>query len=188
MPNQQTNKFCKVCKDAGKTEVEYTSHYVRETQSKKSKVTCPLLLNQKCNYCRETGHSIKHCSVLTEKNNNKLNENKRKNVKKETGNKKTETNMFNILDCDVEYEMPIIEYITNNISVKPVNTPIKGFSYANALLTVKNEPKELITPILIKAVNNKPNNKKKRSWVDMDNSDSDSDSEMDDYLYESDEF
>ena len=30
--------FCKVCKDAGKTETEYTSHYVKD---KSGKVICP---------------------------------------------------------------------------------------------------------------------------------------------------
>ena len=63
--------FCKVCKDAGKTETEYTSHYVKD---KSGKTTCPTLLNQACKYCKQTGHTVKFCKTL------KLNE---KNKKRE---------------------------------------------------------------------------------------------------------
>ena len=60
--------FCKVCKDAGKTETEYTSHYVKD---KSGKTTCPTLLNQACKYCKQTGHTVKFCQALklNEKNN-----------------------------------------------------------------------------------------------------------------------
>ena len=63
--------FCKVCKDAGKTETEYTSHYVKD---KSGKTICPTLLNQACKYCRQKGHTVKFCQTL------KLNE---KNKKRE---------------------------------------------------------------------------------------------------------
>jgi hypothetical protein len=63
--------FCKVCKDAGKTESEYTSHFVKD---KSGKTICPTLLNQACKYCRQTGHTVKFCKTL------KLNE---KNKKRE---------------------------------------------------------------------------------------------------------
>ena len=63
--------FCKVCKDAGKTESEYTSHFVKD---KSGKTICPTLLNQACKYCRQTGHTVKFCPTL------KLNE---KNKKRE---------------------------------------------------------------------------------------------------------
>jgi len=38
--------FCKVCFDAGKSEVEYTSHFVKSEPGIKGKVVCPTLLNQ----------------------------------------------------------------------------------------------------------------------------------------------
>jgi len=62
--------FCKVCRDAGKPKSIYTSHYPRENPAPGSKVVCPLLLNQKCNYCHKKGHTIRYCSVL--RNNKKL--------------------------------------------------------------------------------------------------------------------
>ena len=62
--------FCKVCRDAGKPKSVYTSHYPRETPATTSKVVCPLLLSQTCNYCHKPGHTIRYCSVL--KNNKKL--------------------------------------------------------------------------------------------------------------------
>lgn len=60
--------FCKVCKDAGKTETEYVSHYVKD---KTGKITCPTLLNQACRYCKKNGHTVKFCPTLKlkEKNN-----------------------------------------------------------------------------------------------------------------------
>jgi len=61
--------FCKVCKDAGKTETEYTSHYVKD---KSGKIICPTLLNQACKYCRQKGHTVKFCPTL------KLNEKNKK--------------------------------------------------------------------------------------------------------------
>ena len=65
--------LCKVCKDAGKTESEYTSHYVRSMPvysngiAGKTVVTCPTLLATECRYCQELGHTAKFCPVL-EKN------------------------------------------------------------------------------------------------------------------------
>jgi protein nanos 1 len=58
----QSNKpFCKVCKDAGKSESEYTSHYVK---NRDGVVTCTTLLSQNCRYCGEAGHTVKFCQVL----------------------------------------------------------------------------------------------------------------------------
>ena len=59
--------FCKVCFDAGKPEVVFTCHYVRDTAGPGGKVVCPTLLATKCNYCKETGHFKSHCPSLKEK-------------------------------------------------------------------------------------------------------------------------
>jgi hypothetical protein len=58
--------FCKVCQDAGKSESEYTSHYVRSLPDRmgKTKVTCPTLLATECRYCYELGHTTKFCPVI----------------------------------------------------------------------------------------------------------------------------
>ena len=61
--------FCKVCKDAGLTEQEYTSHYVKSEPGPQGKVVCPTLLAQECRFCLGHGHTAKYCTVI-EKNNN----------------------------------------------------------------------------------------------------------------------
>jgi hypothetical protein len=62
--------FCKVCQDAGKTEAEYTSHFVRSLPdiNGKSKVTCPILAATECRYCYKLGHTTKFCPVIEENN------------------------------------------------------------------------------------------------------------------------
>ena len=53
--------FCPVCRSAGKTEEEYTSHYVRSSRERDASVTCPVLLNRACYTCGEKGHTPKYC-------------------------------------------------------------------------------------------------------------------------------
>ena len=62
--------FCKVCQDAGKTEAEYTSHFVRSLPDMKgnSKITCPVLAATECRYCYKLGHTTKFCPVIEENN------------------------------------------------------------------------------------------------------------------------
>ena len=62
--------FCKVCHDAGKTESEYTSHFVRSRpdMNGNTKVTCPILSATECRYCYELGHTTKFCPILEENN------------------------------------------------------------------------------------------------------------------------
>jgi len=54
-----STKFCKVCKDAGKS--DYTSHYIKDSTGK---VCCPYLLGLVCGYCGITGHTPKFCPAL----------------------------------------------------------------------------------------------------------------------------
>lgn len=63
-PADLKKKFCKVCFDAGKEESLYTNHYVRETPEPSSKVVCPTLLQAKCGYCHENGHTPSRCKLL----------------------------------------------------------------------------------------------------------------------------
>jgi hypothetical protein len=63
--------FCKVCFDTGKSEAEYTSHFVKSEPGVKGKVVCPTLLSQACTYCREPGHTVSHCLKLKQNNKNK---------------------------------------------------------------------------------------------------------------------
>jgi len=62
-------KFCKICKDTGKTEEEYTSHYVRESRDPNSPTVCPTLIATVCRYCKEGGHTVSRCDKLKNKQN-----------------------------------------------------------------------------------------------------------------------
>ena len=59
--------FCKVCKDSGKNESVYTSHWVRDAPGPNGKVVCPTLLGMECKYCREKGHMLKFCPKIKDK-------------------------------------------------------------------------------------------------------------------------
>ena len=72
-------KFCKVCKDLGKSEAEYTSHYVRDSKDLNSKVTCPNVI---CSYCKEHGHFKGKCPVLQDKNKRQRKEENRQAYQK----------------------------------------------------------------------------------------------------------
>lgn len=60
--------FCSVCKAAGKSVEEYTSHFVRENRDPNSRVVCPVLLATVCRYCKATGHTKNHCPILKRRN------------------------------------------------------------------------------------------------------------------------
>ena len=66
--NNNSKPFCKVCYDAGKSEREYTSHYVKNKPGNEGKVVCPYLLSLVCTYCKKKeGHTAKHCPSLLAK-------------------------------------------------------------------------------------------------------------------------
>jgi hypothetical protein len=93
-------KFCKVCQDAGKSETEYRSHFIRETRDPNSKITCPTLLAIECRYCFKRGHTLKYCSAFKNKSVKLV-----KKVEKPKSIKK-ETNTFSCLyDSDDEQEL-----------------------------------------------------------------------------------
>ena len=52
--------YCKVCHDSGKSEKEYTSHWVKDLSGK---VICPNLLSLECRCCYQLGHTVKFCPV-----------------------------------------------------------------------------------------------------------------------------
>jgi hypothetical protein len=66
--------FCKVCRDAGKSEKEYTSHFVKNQPGPEGKVICPTLLSQTCRICHNYGHTSSYCP---EYNNRRRNEDHR---------------------------------------------------------------------------------------------------------------
>ena len=91
-------KYCKVCHDAGKSESEYRSHFIRETRDPNSKIMCPTLLALECKFCFKKGHTVKYCLVLKEKDRTPEKKAPKKTTeeKKAKGNKPT--NLFACLD------------------------------------------------------------------------------------------
>ena len=63
--NAARKPCCKVCKDAGKTESEFSSHWPKDTQGN---TICPTLLKQDCRYCGKAGHTVKYCHKLEKDN------------------------------------------------------------------------------------------------------------------------
>lgn len=70
--------FCKVCHDAGKTEKEYTSHFVKSEPGPNGKVVCPTLLNQVCRYCDNPGHTAGYCPIIAKNKEIEVKEQKMK--------------------------------------------------------------------------------------------------------------
>ena len=73
--NNSQTAYCKVCRDAGLSAKEYTSHYVRETRDPNSCVTCPLLRKIKCRVCQGIGHYPQYCTLASKtplRTNNRL--------------------------------------------------------------------------------------------------------------------
>jgi len=52
--------FCPICRDAGKSAEEYTSHHIWKDESREE-VICPTLLSHSCERCGEKGHMRRYC-------------------------------------------------------------------------------------------------------------------------------
>ena len=181
-------KFCKVCQDAGKTEKEYTSHYVRSAPGPNGVVVCPTLLSQECRYCYKRGHTVKFCSVL-EKNkktegfvntssNQKNDGKKEKPVKPAntfdalySSDDEEERGVFKVSNnTNIVDEFPVLDTTSGFATLKNhihVSTKANTFSYAAALAT-EVKPK-FVTSFVIPDVKATPVRKWK-SWADCDSS------------------
>lgn len=142
-------KFCKVCHDAGKTETEYTSHFIRETRDPLSKVVCPTLLSLLCRYCSRKGHTVKYCKFLEKDKIAEARQNQVQVSKKPKSEEKYKqsNNMFSNLESDSEDEQEVDEVKEVEVRV-PITTNIN--SYASALLRpaiVSQEVKPVLSTI-----------------------------------------
>jgi len=126
---------CKVCVDAGKSEKEYSNHYVKDLNGN---VTCPTLLSQECKYCKKKGHTTSHCATL--KKQKEFEEKSRKPplspAKKEAPAPK-KSNVFAYLemnsdesDDEVE-EFPVLVVAEPKDPFEKEKTTSKKFSYAS---------------------------------------------------------
>jgi len=145
---QVSNKkpFCKVCQDAGKTEIEYTSHYVRSMPDKsgKTKVICPTLLATECRYCYELGHTTKFCPVIVankkaeEKAAIRVDEKKVLSKAKVLPKAKVHTNVFAGLAEDSDSEEEQVTKVSTKVSnnkVKEEFPSLGSFQEAKPLIS-----------------------------------------------------
>ena len=131
-------KFCKICKDTGKTEEEYTSHYVRESRDPNSPTVCPTLIATVCRYCKEGGHTVSRCDKLKNKQNSAdqhiISKNYCQPVTKVTVKGKVESNFgafSGLMDSDSEDEAEeVVVKVVKEVKETPTNQPI---SYASVL-------------------------------------------------------
>ena len=139
--NQQSiakKPYCKVCHDAGKSEIEYTNHYVRSSPDRNgnTNVTCPTLLSTECRFCYKLGHTTKFCPVIATRkkyeeksarlNQMKLREQEKKEKEKENKNSaKKSVSGFSAIyidsdDEDVAVVAPATEKTTNTNEKKVI--------------------------------------------------------------------
>jgi hypothetical protein len=126
---------CKVCLDSGKTEKEYSSHYVKDLNGN---VTCPTLLSQECRYCKKKGHTTSHCASL--KKQKEFEENSQRPplspAKKEAPAPKR-SNVFAYLEMnsdesdDEPEEFPVLVAAEPKDSFEKEKSAPKKFSYAS---------------------------------------------------------
>jgi hypothetical protein len=151
-------KYCKVCHDAGKSEVEFRSHFTRTTSDPKSVVICPTLLALECRYCFKNGHTVKYCPTIKEREKvQKREESSTRRI--ETSKKIEETssksknqpkNAFACLDCDSdEEEQHVSNKSVSKVEVKeefpqlcaPIQRSCASINYAAALSAPYSAPK-----------------------------------------------
>jgi hypothetical protein len=186
----EPKKYCKVCHDAGKSESEYQSHFIRENTNPNSKVVCPTLLSLECRYCSKKGHTVKYCKILEK--DKKLSSRRQENTNnyRETNKNdmkgKQTNNIFDNLESDSEEEEDEKEKLPEIRFVEPVST---NKSYASVLSSpaVELVKKVVNLPILTSTSATEQKEKVERtrtfnvakymgkSWADDDDTESESD-------------
>ena len=147
-----SKKYCKVCHDAGKSEIEYLSHFIRESRDPNSKIVCPTLLSLECRYCSNKGHTIKYCKIL-EKNKNMSSRQERINnyhikTEKNDVKYKESSNIFDNLGSDSEKEE---DEKCSDIRA-PNSTLSDNFSEICSKSVPKSYASVLSTPVVAKPV------------------------------------
>lgn len=59
--------FCATCKNAGKSESEYRSHFTKSNAGPTGVVICPTILAFVCSNCKNSGHVAKYCKQTSVK-------------------------------------------------------------------------------------------------------------------------
>lgn len=204
--NTQTKKpYCKVCHDAGLSDAEYTSHYVKSDLGPKGKVVCPTLLKQNCRYCLEIGHTVKFCAkrIQQEKINMKID--KKIAYNKPLAEKSlpsiNKKNMFDMLNCDSDSEKEVKPVTKKQKRVtikdefpalasvpKKETTTMSFIQIANRclensekekmdLIIAQNAKKRSIPPIVAQKMP-----EKKKNWADYTSSDDEDDDDEEPFV------
>lgn len=165
-------KSCKFCKDAGKTEVEYTSHFLRESKDPNSRITCPTLLAIECRYCFKRGHTVSKCNKLT-KDKEKGSVSTEKVSRRPEERAYSPTNHFDLLSDNGESENEQ-ETVSTCMDCDTVGTTstTNTLSYADIL---RSEPSVRTTVVAKAPVGSRLSILEKarmmRSWADYTDSD-----------------
>ena len=154
--NQNKKPVCKVCRDAGKPESVYTSHFVKSMN--RCQIICPTLLNIKCRYCEEIGHTVKYCKSL----NNQPSRSSRSAYEKVSQTDNKTQNKFGILDFDDDEEE---EEIEQPLAVSAICDNVVG-SYAAALAKPAKQQEVFQVPKMPTLVRSE-----KKRWADYDTDD-----------------
>jgi len=133
---QQTTRIvmtpmCAFCKSIGKSEREYTNHYIHKTKSPNSSITCPELLKRVCLNCPGRNHTTDRCPkrntvevCFTPEKKEKKNDEKKKETKNrfaglvedDSDDDEVNTETNNIEPTVVEMDIPAVSSFSFDMS------------------------------------------------------------------------
>ena len=201
--NNVKKPYCKVCYDAGKSEREYTNHWVKDLNGK---TTCPTLLNTECRYCHKFGHTSKFCDVLAIRKRDTRWEHPRSEVvhkeQPQTNYRRPQNSFAVLCDNDVSNEEVsniIIDHseplgnswasiASKPKKMTPVTKPgvvtLTGCGVKASEPTAKTQVAEMEAPPFVQKKNIPTS---KRNWADWSESEDEDEDEIEDELYYSDD-
>ena len=179
--NSSVVKSCKFCKDAGKSEEEYTSHFLRESKDPNSRVTCPTLLAIECRYCFKKGHTISKCQKLAKVKDGSQQKIPNAPIKKAMTTQISPMNPFDLLsefgDSDKEDDDDVVS-ITTGTTCQECDTMATGSSNGTltyAEMLAKPAPQVVVVQKFQAEVGSRISIISKarmmRSWADFSDSD-----------------
>jgi hypothetical protein len=141
--------FCKVCKDAGKSKEEYTSHYILSKPGPDGVVVCPHLLSLECRYCHAMGHTPKYCPKANANNERRE---KMRGTTSEVWARGTQAyveyeqrHLAKLKRSSLETPQPKPKKSTNKFAALDLDTPTADVSPPTSIPTTKEEFPALTT-------------------------------------------